>query len=272
MFGADQSGSSAGSGSSPRHVEERGAEVARLQRRDQRGLVDQRAPTDVAEQRARLHRRERGGVEQALGLGGSRARSTTTASQRAEHVVEVGGAAQLVDRGVVLAFLVAAAGADQVHAERARPVTATAVPMAPSPMTPSVSPSTVRPNLGFHVVSRLLRRRSRAGASTPTAAGSSRTRRSGAAATPAALVMVTSSGSPASCEVVDAGADGLHPAQVRRRRSATGAGRSRASRTSARAHTARVSSVSSSSCVGQVVGEAAEVRLRHDLELGEALP
>src|SRR6185312_4907912 len=102
----------------PGDVEDRPAEVTRSQRGDQRRFVDERPAADVAEQRTGLHRRERGLVEEVLGLLGPR-RADDHRVAAGEHVVQIGGAAELVDRRVLLTGLVAPARPDGRHAEGA---------------------------------------------------------------------------------------------------------------------------------------------------------
>jgi hypothetical protein len=102
------------------HVEDRGAELAGLQRLDEGFLVDERTAADVAEDGPGLHGRERGRVEEVLGVGGGR----NTRHHRVappEHRVEVGGAGQLVDCFVLLSRRVAPPGGEHGHAERPSP-------------------------------------------------------------------------------------------------------------------------------------------------------
>ena len=122
---------------------ERGARrsVPSLQRRGERALVDDRAARGVDEDRGRLHQPQRFGVDQVAGLLG----------QRAVDRDEVRALQQLEDVGAsVLRLLLrrrpssSSAGRPANSTSISKPVArlATASPIRPAPMIPSVLPFT----------------------------------------------------------------------------------------------------------------------------------
>ena len=129
-LGADSSGSSAGSGSGSVTSSAAPAIVAGVQRRAQRDLIDDRPARGVDEDRRRLHPLQRGGVDQVAGLGGQRA------VQRDEvRALEQLRPARRRER--------ASASSTSISKPAAR--RATASPIRPPPMIPSVAPCTSWP-------------------------------------------------------------------------------------------------------------------------------
>ena len=118
--GASQSGSSAGSGSCAGDVEDRAAEVTRSSAAinaasstsDPRPTLQNSAPGFIAANAAASKR---------FSVSGGARRAHDHRVAAGEHLVQIGGAAQLVDRGVLLTGLVAPARSDGRHAEGAGP-------------------------------------------------------------------------------------------------------------------------------------------------------